>query len=149
MSFGPNETEIAAVQTKGFRQYLIDQFNAPVSVYASGGTDEINTTMEKDFCNAKFPQGGTARDNCWRDNYSSEPLKWDFFRQAVENPDQLRQRMAHALAQIVVVSDRETEGTYGMREYYQMLRTNAFGNYRNILRACDALPADGRLPRHG
>jgi uncharacterized protein (DUF1800 family) len=143
MSFGPNEAEIAAVQSKGFRQYLLDQFSAPASTYASGGSDEINTTMEKDFCNAKFPQGGTARDNCWRDWYSSEPLKWDFFRQAVENPDQLRQRMAHALAQIVVVSDRETEGTYGMREYYQMLRNNAFGNYRTILREVTLSPLMG------
>ena len=51
-------------------------------------------------------------------------------------PDPLRQRVAFALSQIVVVSDRpETLAVEpsGMANYYDMLVTNAFENYRDIL----------------
>ncbi len=51
-------------------------------------------------------------------------------------PDPLRQRLAFALSQIVVVSDRpETLAVepVGMANYYDMIITNAFENYRDIL----------------
>jgi uncharacterized protein (DUF1800 family) len=50
--------------------------------------------------------------------------------------DPLRQRLAFALSQIVVVSDRpETLAVepVGMANYYDMVVTNAFENYRDIL----------------
>ena len=50
--------------------------------------------------------------------------------------DPLRQRMAFALAEILVVSDT-VDGLgnqdQGMTSYYDMLLNNAFGNYRDIL----------------
>ncbi len=51
-------------------------------------------------------------------------------------PDPLRQRLAFALSQIVVVSDRpETLAVQpvGMANYYDMIVTNTFENYRDIL----------------
>lgn len=51
-------------------------------------------------------------------------------------PDPLRQRLAFALSQIVVVSDRpETLAVVpvGMADYYDMLVSHAFGNYRDVL----------------
>lgn len=51
-------------------------------------------------------------------------------------PDPLRQRLAFALSQIVVVSDRpETLAVepVGMANYYDMIVTNTFENYRDIL----------------
>jgi uncharacterized protein (DUF1800 family) len=129
---------------KGAKQFLLDQFGAPVSAYASGGTEEVNTTMSKDFCKDKFASGTQQqKDNCWRDWYSSEPLKWDFFRQTVEGQDQLRQRMAWALQQILVVSERSINGTYGLRDYFQTIRNNAFGNYRTLLKEVTLHPVMG------
>ncbi len=64
---------------------------------------------------------------------STTPLLWDFYRNAVSQPDQLRQRVALALQQIVVVSNLEVFGTYGLRGYHNMLLERAFGNYREML----------------
>lgn len=53
-----------------------------------------------------------------------------------QQPDPLRQRLAFALSQIVVVSDRpETLAVepVGMAYYYDMILTNTFGNYRGLL----------------
>ncbi len=81
--------------------------------------------------------------NCSRDWKSSTPLQWDFYRNAVEKPDQLRQRVALALQQIVVVSGLEVEGTYGLRNYHNMLLDEAFGNYRSLLKKVALSPVMG------
>ena len=51
----------------------------------------------------------------------------EFFVAVLSRPDQLRQRVAFALAQIAVVSQVEVDGTYGHRAYHNMLLGNAFG----------------------
>ncbi|MEZ6189502.1 MAG: DUF1800 domain-containing protein, partial [Planctomycetota bacterium] len=61
--------------------------------------------------------------------------------------DQLRQRVAWALSQILVISDAdmgEDNVTYGMATYYDMLATNAFGNYRELLEQVTLSPVMGR-----
>lgn len=75
-----------------------------------------------------------------------------FFREAwVRNslyaPDQLRQRVAFALSQIMVVSERGASlGDEGhtLAAYYDILVRNAFGNYRALLREVTLSPAMGR-----
>jgi uncharacterized protein (DUF1800 family) len=142
-TFGPTEALLSEVQTKGVRQYLLDQFAEKPSVYTRGGTDEVHTTLNKDFCEGKFAAGTKERENCWRDWFSSDPLKWDFFQQAISGKDQLRQRTAWALQQILVISERDVSGTYGLREYFQMIRNNALGNYKDLLREVSLSPAMG------
>jgi len=54
----------------------------------------------------------------------------------LDEPDQLRQRVAFALSQIFVVSDLDkalANAQYGISDYYDMLSRNAFGNYRTLL----------------
>ncbi len=65
---------------------------------------------------------------------------------AVNAPDQLRQRVAFALSEIFVASDRN--GTLvnfqeGMADYYDMLVLNAFGNYRDLLEDVTLHPVMG------
>ncbi len=133
-SFGPSEEALAEAMRQGPRKYLLAQMDQPVSRYSystSAGQrrSAIHTAGAMDFC--QTVAGG--QENCWRDYYSSLPVQWEFFRHAVSNPDQLRQRLAFALSQIMVTSDRELDGTYGFAEYHQMLRDHAFGNYRTVL----------------
>ena len=90
----------------------------------------------------------SASDTCWRDYFSTEPLLWDFYRNAMTQPDQLRQRLAFALAQIAVVSEFEVSGTYGYRRYHNMLLQNAFGNYRELLRRVTLSPMMGEYLNH-
>lgn len=136
-SFGASEALIATIQQNGPRKWLLDQFDVPSSMYARGGTDAIHrwSRTDVDFCTGTFPDpNSTANQHCWGDWYSSIPVLLDFYNQAVSGPDQLRQRVAFALGQLFVVSEHEVSGTYGFRRYHQMLRDNAFGNYRDVLR---------------
>ncbi len=77
------------------------------------------------------------------------PLQVRFFQNALGGEDQLRQRVALALHEILVVSGVKIRQPSLMAPYLNMLLADAFGNYRTILVRPDAQPGDGRLPRHG
>ena len=110
------------------------------SRYTLGNGDAVHkSTSSTDFCNLP----ANAGDNCWRDWYSTQPLAWDFYRNATTQPDQLRQRVALALQQIVVVNSLEVSGTYGFRNYYNALLGNTFGNYRAVLKKVAMSPVMG------
>jgi len=139
-SFGPNEALVAEINTLGAATWVRNQMALSTSRYTSGGGGEVHqNTSATDFCD----QPAHAGANCWRDYYSTEPLVWDFYRNALGQPDQLRQRVAFALQQIVVVSGLEVSGNYGFRNYYNALLGEAFGNYRNVLRKVALSPVMG------
>lgn len=65
--------------------------------------------------------------------------------------DQLRQRVAYALSQIMVISDLDTNvanGGDGSSSYYDMLARNALGNYRTLLMDVTRHPMMGRYLSH-
>lgn len=146
--FGPNEATVAETMQRGPRKQLLIQFDEPASRYtytlpAAQYRDQIHSAARQDFC-AQFASGTPERDNCWRDWFGTQPMAWDFFRQATANRDQLRQRIAFALSQIFVISGVELDGTYGFAEYHQMLRDNAFGNFRTLVQKVTLSPMMGR-----
>ena len=66
-------------------------------------------------------------------------------------PDVVRQRVAYALSQFFVVSDRvETLSInpYALTSFYDILLRNAFGNYRDLLREVALSPAMGLYLSH-
>jgi len=69
--------------------------------------------------------------------------KW--FRNVVNGPDQLRQRVAFALSEILVVSQQGAliDAPYAVADYYDKLCENAFGNYRDLLGIVTLHPAMG------
>ncbi len=139
-SFGASEALVDDIHTRGSTGWVASQMALSTSRYTSGGSASVHTnTSGTDFCD--LPANASA--NCWRDNFSTIPLLWDFYRNATSQPDQLRQRVAFALQQIVVVSGLEIEGTYGVRNYYNTLLDNAFGNYRQVLKKVALSPVMG------
>lgn len=69
-----------------------------------------------------------------------------WWNNVINGDDQLRQRVAFALSQIFVISDRDyTLGNaqYGVSHYYDMLAENAFGNYRQLLEKVTLHPTMG------
>jgi uncharacterized protein (DUF1800 family) len=141
-TFGPTEALVADMQTKTAADWVAQQMAATGSRYGSGGGDVVHKYTEQGgtYCDTA---AGKAIPNCWRDLYSSWPLMGDFYKNAVNNGDQLRQRVAYALKQIVVISAVDIEGTYGMRNYNNMLLDNAFGNYRDVLKKVTLSPVMG------
>ena len=145
-SFGPSRTTLAKVMAVGPRKYLLEQMDAPVSQYAYATTEAAERArVHTQATAAGFCQTHMADriDSCWRDYYAAHPIQREFYRQAVSNPDQLRQRMAFALSQILVTSARELDSSYGFAHYHQILRDNAFGNYRTVLRKVSLSPFMG------
>ncbi len=87
------------------------------------------------------PSGSAA--TCYRDNYTVFPVQRVFLANAVNGPDQLRQKVAFALSQIMVISATEVGISYAQREYQQTLLNDAFGNYRTLLQDVTLSPAMG------
>lgn len=139
-SFGNTEALTAEIKAKGPAGWIASQMLLASSQYTSGGNASVHqNTSATSYCDLPARAG----PNCWRDNFSSIPLVWDFYRNATTRPDQLRQRVAFALQQIVVVSGVDVDGTYGLRNYQNMLLDNAFGNYRQVLKKVALSPVMG------
>ena len=68
-----------------------------------------------------------------------------WFRNAVAGHDQLRQRVAFALSEIMVVSQVGALGNqpYSLASYYDLLATRGLGNYRELIEAVTLHPAMG------
>lgn len=68
-----------------------------------------------------------------------------WFRNVVNGDDQLRQRVAFALSEILVVSQLGAlaQAPYALADYYDVLARNAFGNYRTLLEEVTLHPAMG------
>lgn len=79
--------------------------------------------------------------------FNRSPMDYAVWRKMLVAPDQLRQRMVHALAQIFVVSVEGVAGdfsSFAVGHFLDQLDTHAFGNYRQLLEAVTLAPAMGR-----
>jgi uncharacterized protein (DUF1800 family) len=122
-TFGPTVAETNRVLQIGFDAWLNEQFAMPITGY--------NNLVQ-------LQQG----------QFVSYPVKLQFFRNAVSAQDQLRQRVAWALSQIVVAADIGNQDGTGnptsmVSQYHDILLRNAFGNYRTLLREMSVSPIMG------
>jgi uncharacterized protein (DUF1800 family) len=136
-SFGLTQalvTHIVATGSAG--AWLDEQFATSGSTYA----DLIARTVGTTYCTN---MATTAQGVCNRDYMSSTPVAMEFYAHAVQNSDQLRQRVAFALSQLIVASDLEVHTTAGLAAFNQILLDGAFGNYRDLLKAVTLNPYMG------
>lgn len=144
-TFGPTYKLIAHVQTvcpngsaasACFDAFLTEQAGAPMLDYP-----------DLPFWPQTRPATCTnvAPLTCARDNYTLYPLQQHFFVNALSGQDQLRQRVAFALSQIVVASATDVPLPSWMRGYAQLLYRSAFGNFRQLLYDVTLNPAMGRF----
>jgi len=134
-TFGPTVALVKSVQKTSFRAYLESQFASKVSSYPDFSKVPNDSSVG-------CPTGSPT--TCIRDNYTLYPLQVRFFQNALSNDDQLRQRVALALHEILVVSGVRLPRPSQMGPYLNMLLDNAFVNYRKILYDLTLNPAMGR-----
>jgi uncharacterized protein (DUF1800 family) len=128
-SFGPTSTLAAHIVALGSAgAWLDEQMATSGSTYADLSTRAVPTN----YCTL---MATTAQGVCNRDYLSSTPVAMEFYSHAVQGGDQLRQRVAFALSQLIVTSDVEVHSTAGLATFNQILLDNAFGNYHDILKA--------------
>jgi len=128
-TFGASQALIGSVQAAGIPAFLEAQLATPATDYPDFPYFPARRPAE--CSDASSPSSPVAQ--CARDNYTLFQLQLSFFRNALTAPDQLRQRVAWALSQIMVTSGLEEEKAYAMGRYQQLLLRNAFGNFRNLL----------------
>lgn len=120
-TFGSNDSDVADLLGQGFVPWIENQMAQPMSMHRA--------QMESQF--VEFGQNERLR--VW----------WDII---LNRPDQLRQRVAFALSEILVVSDANgaLEGQpQALAEYYDILVRNAFGNFRQLLEETTLSPVMG------
>jgi uncharacterized protein (DUF1800 family) len=131
-TFGPNSADITRVKTLGYSAWLDEQFAKPVTrhlPYVQARRAEFRQRYPADGDNAGWHR---PRNEAW----------WQY---AVTAEDQLRQRMAFALSEIIVVSQESdlADDHEGMTAWYDMLCEQAFGNFRQLLEKTTLSPMMG------
>jgi uncharacterized protein (DUF1800 family) len=140
-TFGPTAAEVTRVRALGLDGYLKEQLAAPATGY-SGFSFVPHTAAAGCIYDPTAPTGPSSL--CARDNYSLFQVQRRFFTNALTAPDQLRQRVAFALSQIMVVSGTELYEAYGMAAYQNLLLNDAFGNFRQLIEDVTLSPVMGR-----
>jgi uncharacterized protein (DUF1800 family) len=136
-TWGPKDSDISGVLGQGYLPWLAAQYSLTASQYPPQALVPDST-----------PSGcgdgtGATPPNCRRDNYSTFPLYTTFFKNALYQPDQLRQRVFFALHKLDVVSTNAITRPSQVIPYLNILASNAFGNYRDILNDLTLNPAMG------
>ncbi|MEM1184451.1 MAG: DUF1800 family protein [Planctomycetota bacterium] len=123
-AFGPTEAEIAAVQAKGYAAWIEEQLFATPP-----------TLFDPDVFQNAIALG-----------YTSDQRGDQFFDDiAAEASDQLRQRVAWALIQIIVMQASTNDNfSPGFNTYYSEYVKAATGNYRDLLEYVTYSPQMGR-----
>lgn len=143
-SFGPTPESIERVRELGYEAWIDEQLALPASTLRPYVQE-----VKKDAANGRldplydFNDGG---------NYpTGRNISTPWARHAIDAPDQLRQRVAFALSQILVVSRRDaqlSERLEGLATYYDMLIDQSFGNYGELLYDVSLHPAMGWYLSH-
>ncbi len=83
-------------------------------------------------------------------NLNSFMWRYSWWNNIMNGEDKLRQRVALALSEILVISDKSMLISYphGLANYYDILIRNAFGNYKDILREVTLNPSMGFYLSH-
>ena len=113
-TWGPNPQSLSHVQAEGMQAFLNEQFAAPVSTYpAPASTDDMTVVQKR------------------------------FFTNALTGQDQLRQRVAWGLSQIMVASATKVNNPSAFVLWQNMFQNDAFGNFLTLLTDVTLSPTMG------
>ena len=118
-TFGPVLQDIDSVAQSGPEAWINEQMLMPAT-FLSDGLAQANSQQWNEYINV-------------------------WWRHAIKADDQLRQRVAFALSEMLVVSADSGLGDEqpGLANYYDLLLRHAFGNYRDLLEDVTLNPVMG------
>jgi len=133
-TFGPRENDIRRLlglgySANGYKRWIDEQIDKPMSLSLAATIAAVPNPRPANF-NPDFAH--KERREVWAQS-------------VLYGEDQLRQRVAFALSQIMVVSGSGALFTlpWATADYYDMLVKNALGNYRKLLEDVTLHPAMG------
>ncbi len=135
-TFGPRQAEIDALTGGSVTAWIDAQMALPATSHLA------RTLAEVAYQPATNPPENVP---------TPAHRQYAWYYNAIQGPDQLRQRVAFALSQILVVSDATLAGqTFAgpLANYYDLLVNGAFGNYRTLLEQVSLSPVMGTYLSH-
>ena len=127
-TFGPTDATIGALAATNYDDWITAQFGQPETLHLA----DIDTRLATKKASNK---NAYVNENDFYDG---------FWAQAVNGPDQLRQRVALALSEIFVTSfTNPNVDARGMADYYDVLSRDSFGNFRDLLQDVTLHPMMG------
>jgi hypothetical protein len=152
-TFGPNQDaatdtdeipeNVETVMQSGFSAWLNDQYTRPVG-YLQPKVEWLRAQP----ASAEI-YGDYKLFSWWGRAMELPRVRPDSANTQLSDP--LRQRVAFALSQILVVLDRPevfANAPYALVNYYDLLVTHAFGNYRDLLYEVTRHPSMGQYLSH-
>ena len=127
-TFGPNEAEITKLSGMTYGAWIDEQMAKPLTLhrlYINQATADLASVGQQINATNFF-------DSWWS--------------QALGSDDQLRQRAAFALSEIMVISFTDAtlrNQTRGVASYYDVLAEKSFGNFRDLLESVALHPMMG------
>ncbi len=142
-TFGADEHLIRQVSVMDFSEWIDSQFDIPAGYILPEMISAYNMAFQIFTDNGGVPS-----------NYSERP-EWEHFDYAwwqvnLTSDDLLRQRVAFALSQILVISVESDLFDKGeaLGDYYDLLLDHSFGNFKDLLMAVTLHPAMGVYLSH-
>lgn len=126
--FGASMNDLERLKSQGTDAWITEQVTLPIFPY----TDRVREEAEER----------------WTNDNTVQALFWE---RAIHGEDQLRQRMAYALSQIVVASMQNPQLDGRARTfsvYLDLLQEHALGNYCDLIRDVSFNPAMGIFLTH-
>jgi len=140
-TFGANYEDMQYVSQVGIKTWIDEQLALPYEKYETAVRSLHSEIMDGQV------DLGIPPDSIRRFFYTT----FVHYDKMFKTEDVLRQRMAQALNQILVVSNRDfafIQRGYGLASYYDILFEGAFGNYRDLLSTITLHPAMGVYLSH-
>ena len=134
-TFGPTMADIDHVTAIGHEKWIEEQSALPASETLKYMWDEINPI----YWVEDVPLLGIP------------PFRWAWWQMAMRGADQLRQRIAVAFSEIMVIStktDLLEDTSTAVASYYDTLLKHALGNFRDLLYDVATHPAMGYYLSH-
>lgn len=127
-TFGATEADAQTLMSLGYEAWIDQQLQRPASLELP----HVNQAFASYPPGVDFTRLHEDRIDIW-------------LRNALNAPDQLRQRVAFALSEIMVISQLSPLVGYpwGSTSYYDRLTQNTFGNYRQLMEDVTLHPAMG------
>ena len=147
------DDDLKAVQTLGTAKWIEQQFNSS-SAYDSS-SDSHQSHLQRYKAITKMAEPSTySSESDFNNNYHGRTSDYQtaaWFDNVLHGKDQLRQRVAFALSELIVISGSKQRTRFrgdSLASYYDILAKHAFGNFRNLMGEISRSPGMGVFLSH-
>ena len=121
------DSDITDLKENNFAEWIDSQFVKPITYITPEHDAVFIETRDLYYANGGAPNSYYGP---WEKHFN-----YAWWQVTMDAPDQLRQRVALALSEILVISAESDIGGHGeaLSTYYDVLLEHAFGNYRDLL----------------